>query len=103
MPSGSFGLVMIWGLQTVAVYSEADTDALHVHHADEAVCIGEAAANKSYLKIANIISACEITGADAVHPGYGFLSENANFASICESCGLNFIGPPAASDFSFRR
>lgn len=81
------------GLQTVAVYSEADADALHVHHADEAVCIGEAAAIKSYLKIPNVISACEITGADAVHPGYGFLSENANFASICESCGLNFIGP----------
>ncbi|MBF8262641.1 MAG: accC1 [Parachlamydiales bacterium] len=81
------------GLQTVAVYSEADTDALHVHHADEAVCIGEAPSIKSYLKISNIISACEITGADAVHPGYGFLSENANFASICESCGLSFIGP----------
>lgn len=81
------------GLQTVAVYSEADADALHVHHADEAVCIGEAQSSKSYLKIANIISACEITSADAVHPGYGFLSENANFASICESCGLNFIGP----------
>ena len=81
------------GLQTVAVYSEADTDALHVHHADEAVCIGEAPSAKSYLKIANIISACEITGADAIYPGYGFLSENANFASICESCGLNFIGP----------
>jgi acetyl-CoA carboxylase biotin carboxylase subunit len=81
------------GLQTVAVYSEADADALHVHHADEAVCIGEASAHKSYLKVANIISACEITGADAIHPGYGFLSENANFASICESCGLNFIGP----------
>ena len=85
------------GLQTVAVYSEADADALHVHHADEAVCIGEASASKSYLKIANIISACEITGADAVHPGYGFLSENANFASICESCGLNFIGPSPQS------
>ena len=82
------------GLQTVAVYSEADADALHVHQADEAVCIGEAPSNKSYLKIANIISACEITGADAVHPGYGFLSENANFASICVSCGLLFIGPP---------
>lgn len=81
------------GLQTVAVYSEADADALHVHHAGEAVCIGEAPSQKSYLKIANIISACEITGADAVHPGYGFLSENANFASICESCDLTFIGP----------
>ncbi|MFY7842724.1 MAG: acetyl-CoA carboxylase biotin carboxylase subunit [Rhabdochlamydiaceae bacterium] len=81
------------GLQTVAVYSEADAESLHVLHADEAICVGEAPSQKSYLKIPNIISACEITGADAVHPGYGFLSENANFASICESCGLNFIGP----------
>lgn len=82
------------GLQTVAVYSQADTEALHVLHADEAICIGEAPSSQSYLKIPNILSACEITGADAIHPGYGFLSENANFASICESCGLNFIGPP---------
>ncbi|MBM3184284.1 MAG: acetyl-CoA carboxylase biotin carboxylase subunit [Chlamydiae bacterium] len=81
------------GLATVAVYSEADAEALHVHLADEAICIGEAASSKSYLKISNLIAACEITGADAVHPGYGFLSENANFASICESSGLNFIGP----------
>lgn len=81
------------GLQTVAVYSLADAEALHVLHADEAICIGEAPSHKSYLKIPNILSACEITGADAIHPGYGFLSENANFASICESCGLNFIGP----------
>jgi acetyl-CoA carboxylase biotin carboxylase subunit len=81
------------GLQTVAVYSQADAEALHVLHADEAICIGEAPSNKSYLKIPNILSACEITGADAIHPGYGFLSENANFASICDSCGINFIGP----------
>jgi acetyl-CoA carboxylase, biotin carboxylase subunit len=81
------------GLQTVAVYSQADKEALHVLFADEAVCIGEPPSSKSYLKVANILSACEITGADAIHPGYGFLSENANFASICESCGLNFIGP----------
>ncbi|MCP5470396.1 MAG: acetyl-CoA carboxylase biotin carboxylase subunit [Chlamydiales bacterium] len=81
------------GLETVAVYSEADREALHVLFADEAVCIGKPAATHSYLKIPNILSACEITGADAVHPGYGFLSENANFASIVESCGLNFIGP----------
>ena len=81
------------GLQTVAVYSQADAEALHVLHADEAICIGEPSSQKSYLKISNILSACEITGADAIHPGYGFLSENANFASICESCGLNFIGP----------
>jgi len=80
------------GLDTVAVYSQADAEALHVLFADEAVCIGEASASRSYLKVANILSACEITGADAIHPGYGFLSENANFASICESCGLNFIG-----------
>lgn len=81
------------GLDTVAVYSQADAEAMHVLFADEAVCIGEAPASRSYLKVANILSACEITGADAIHPGYGFLSENANFASICESCGLNFIGP----------
>jgi acetyl-CoA carboxylase biotin carboxylase subunit len=81
------------GLSTVAVYSEADAEALHVHYADEAICIGQAPSAKSYLKIANLIAACEITHADAVHPGYGFLSENANFASICESSGLNFIGP----------
>ena len=81
------------GLQTVGVYSEADAEALHVLHADEAVCIGEAPANRSYLKIPNILSACEITGADAIHPGYGFLAENHNFASICESCDINFIGP----------
>ncbi len=85
------------GLQTVAVYSQADSEALHVLHADEAICIGEAPSNRSYLKIANILSACEITGADAIHPGYGFLSENANFASICKSCGLNFIGPSPVS------
>lgn len=80
-------------LQTVAVYSQADKESLHVLHADEAICIGEPPSHKSYLKIANILSACEITNADAIHPGYGFLSENANFASICNSCGLNFIGP----------
>ena len=85
------------GLQTVAVYSQADSEALHVLHADEAICIGEAPSPKSYLKIPNILSACEITGADAIHPGYGFLSENAKFASICESCGLNFIGPSPAA------
>lgn len=85
------------GLQTVAVYSQADSEALHVLHADEAICIGEAPSFQSYLKIPNILSACEITGADAIHPGYGFLSENANFASICESCGLNFIGPSPAA------
>ncbi|MBS0616235.1 MAG: acetyl-CoA carboxylase biotin carboxylase subunit [Verrucomicrobia bacterium] len=85
------------GLKTVAVYSEADAEALHVLHADEAICIGEAPSAKSYLKISNILSAAEITGADAIHPGYGFLSENANFASICESSGVNFIGPSSKS------
>lgn len=81
------------GLETVAVYSQADAESLHVLHADEAICIGEAPSPKSYLKIPHIIAACEITGADAVHPGYGFLSENAKFASICETSGLTFIGP----------
>lgn len=85
------------GLQTVAVYSQADSEALHVLHADEAICIGESPSQKSYLRIPNILSACEITGADAIHPGFGFLSENANFASICESCGVNFIGPSPAA------
>lgn len=81
------------GISTVAVYSQADAEALHVLFADEAVCIGEPAAARSYLKIPHILAACEITGADAIHPGYGFLSENASFASICETSGLNFIGP----------
>lgn len=81
------------GIQTVAVYSEADREALHVLLADEAVCIGRPPSSQSYLKIANILSACEIAGADAIHPGYGFLSENSSFASICDSCGIKFIGP----------
>ncbi len=85
------------GLETVAVYSQADAQALHVHMADEAICIGEAPASRSYLKIPHILSACEITGADALHPGYGFLSENAKFAAICESSGVNFIGPSSQS------
>jgi len=80
-------------LQTVAIYSEADSEALHVLHADEAVCIGQAPSSKSYLHIPSILSACEITGADAIHPGYGFLSENGNFRSICDSCKIKFIGP----------
>ncbi|MDZ7316288.1 MAG: acetyl-CoA carboxylase biotin carboxylase subunit [candidate division KSB1 bacterium] len=81
------------GIATVAVYSEADRDSLHVRFADEAVCIGPGPSAKSYLFIPSLISAAEITNADAVHPGYGFLSENAHFAEICESCGLRFIGP----------
>lgn len=85
------------GLQTVAIYSEVDSESLHVLLADEAICIGEGPAIKSYLKVPNILAACEITGSDAIHPGYGFLSENANFASICESCGVKFIGPSHTS------
>jgi len=83
------------GIQTVAVHSEADAGALHVRFADQAVCIGPAQASKSYLHIPAIISAAEITAADAIHPGYGFLSENAEFARVVESCGINFIGPTA--------
>lgn len=85
------------GIATVAVFSEADRDALHVLLADEAICIGEAAASKSYLKIPRILAAAEITGADAIHPGYGFLSENPTFAALCESANLNFIGPSSKS------
>ncbi|MBK8481626.1 MAG: acetyl-CoA carboxylase biotin carboxylase subunit [Proteobacteria bacterium] len=81
------------GLRTVAVYSQADAEALHVRFADQAVCIGPAPARDSYLNIPAIISAAEITGADAVHPGYGFLAESAEFAELCERCGLVFIGP----------
>jgi len=83
------------GIQTVAVHSEADAGALHVRFADQAVCIGPAPASKSYLHIPAIISAAEITAADAIHPGYGFLSENAEFARVVESCGISFIGPSA--------
>ena len=85
------------GLATVAVFSEADREALHVQLADEAVCLGEAQAAKSYLKIARVLAACEITGADAIHPGYGFLSENGQFAALCEQAGINFIGPSSKS------
>ena len=81
------------GIATVAVHSEADRNALHVHLADESVCIGPAAASKSYLNIPSIIAAAEITGAQAIHPGYGFLSENARFAEIVQAHGLTFIGP----------
>ncbi|MGO9833656.1 MAG: acetyl-CoA carboxylase biotin carboxylase subunit [Polyangiaceae bacterium] len=81
------------GLKTVAVHSDVDARALHVRFADEAVCIGPAAASKSYLNVPAIISAAEITAADAIHPGYGFLSENAEFARICAKCGITFIGP----------
>ncbi len=83
------------GIATVAVHSEADATAMHVRLADESVCIGPAPASKSYLNIPNIISAAEITGAQAIHPGYGFLSENARFAEIVEAHGITFIGPKA--------
>jgi acetyl-CoA carboxylase biotin carboxylase subunit len=82
------------GLQSVAVHSTADTDALHVKFADEAVCIGPPPSRQSYLNVPMIISAAEVTGADAVHPGYGFLSENADFAEVCRKCKLTWIGPP---------
>lgn len=83
------------GIKTVAVYSTADRDSLHVKFADEAVCIGSPKSSDSYLNIAHIMAACEITNADAIHPGYGFLAENAKFASICNDHGIKFIGPTA--------
>jgi len=81
------------GIKTVAVHSEADREALHVRFADEAICIGPAPSAQSYLNIPSIISAAEITNADAVHPGYGFLAESATFAKVCEDCNIKFIGP----------
>lgn len=81
------------GIRTVAVHSEEDRQSLHVLLADESVCIGPAQSSESYLNIPNIISAAEITGADAIHPGYGFLAENSYFAEVCESCNIKFIGP----------
>ncbi len=83
------------GIGTVAVYSEADAKALHVQLADEAVCIGPASAAESYLDMEKIISATIVTGADAIHPGFGFLSENDKFARLCEQCSITFIGPPS--------
>src|SRR5579862_7721860 len=80
-------------IATVAVYSEADRNALHVRFADEAVCIGPPRSSESYLNIPHVISAAEITDVDAIHPGYGFLSENANFAKVCEASEITFIGP----------
>ena len=81
------------GIATVAVYSEADRNALHVRFADEAVCIGPPRSSESYLNIPQVISAAEITNVEAIHPGYGFLSENANFAEVCEASHIAFIGP----------
>ena len=80
-------------IKTVAVYSEADSNSMHVQMADEAICLGKAPANESYLKVERLISAAEITDVDAIHPGYGFLSESVHFADICEKCNIKFIGP----------
>ena len=82
-------------IRTVAVYSESDANSMHVQLADEAICIGKGPSSESYLRIDRIISAAEITDVDAIHPGYGFLSENAHFAEVCESCNIRFIGPSA--------
>ena len=81
------------GISTVAVYSEADKTALHTKLADEAICIGPADPRKSYLNIKNILEAANVTGADSIHPGFGFLSENASFAKMCEESNIKFIGP----------
>ena len=80
-------------IKTVAVHSTADKDCLHAKIADESVCIGEGKSNKSYLNIPQILSAAELTGSSAIHPGYGFLAENADFAQLCEESGFKFIGP----------
>ena len=84
-------------IRSVAVYSEADANSMHAQMADEAICIGGAASSESYLRIDRIIGAAEITDVDAIHPGYGFLSENAHFADVCESCNIRFIGPKSAA------
>src|SRR3954464_8056995 len=81
------------GIRTVAIYSEADRHSLHTRFADEAICVGPAKSARSYLDIHAVMSAAEITNCEAVHPGYGFLSENADFAEVCETSGLKFIGP----------
>ncbi len=83
------------GIEAVAVYSEADKESLHMQLADEAICIGPGPSVKSYLNMESIISAAIVSGADAIHPGFGFLSENARFAQICEQCGITFVGPPS--------
>ena len=83
------------GIETVAVYSEADREALHTQLADESICIGPAPSSHSYLSMENIISATIVSGADAIHPGFGFLSENSRFAELCEQCNITFIGPPS--------
>src|SRR6266581_4844949 len=85
------------GIRTLAVYSEADVDSLHVQLADEAICIGAPPSADSYLKIDRIMSAAEVGDVDAIHPGYGFLAENAHFAEVSESCKIKFIGPSSAA------
>ena len=85
------------GIETVCVYSEADRSSLHVRLADEAICVGGPKAEQSYLNIPAIVSAAEITDVDGIHPGYGFLSQNAHFAEICDSCNITFIGPSPQS------
>src|SRR5256885_974092 len=85
------------GIRTLAVYSEADIESLHVQLADESICIGPPPSTDSYLKIDRIMSAAEVGDVDAIHPGYGFLAENAHFAEVCESCKIKFIGPPASA------
>lgn len=85
------------GVRTLAVFSEEDADSVHVHMADEAVCIGKGPSRDSYLRIERLIAAAEIGDVDAIHPGYGFLAENAHFAEVCESCNIRFIGPKAAA------
>ena len=81
------------GIETVAVYSEADRESLHTQLADEAICIGPGPSSESYLNMERIMSATMVSGADAIHPGFGFLSENARFAEICEQCNVTFVGP----------
>src|SRR5699024_6042624 len=81
------------GIETVAIYSEADASSLHVQLADEAYCIGPAPSKDSYLNFTQIMSVATLTGVDAIHPGYGFLAENADFAEICEACNITFVGP----------
>ena len=95
---GEIALRIIWacrelGIKTVAIYSTADADSLHVRFADEDVCIGGPRNDESYLNISAVISAAEITDAEAIHPGYGFLAESPQFAEVCRECGLTFIGP----------
>ena len=81
-------------IKTVVIHSQVDSNTFATRHADESICVGGDTAPESYLNMANIISAAEITGADAIHPGYGFLAENAHFAEVCRSCNIEFIGPP---------